>query len=145
MKNGKRSKVVHGVLLDTHVWIWLMEGINISPKHQKMINDTAKNSEVAIAAISLWEMSMLVSKERIRLEKPVLAWIKDALAIPGLTLKPITPEIAVESSALPDGFHGDPADRLIVATARLHQLTLLTRDKNILAYSKKDYLSALLL
>ncbi len=133
-----------GILLDTHVWIWLMEGApELGLTHQKMINQAAQESLVGIAAISLWEMSMLTMKRRVRLEKPLLTWIKDALALPGIELKPLTPEIAVESSQLPDGFHGDPADRLIVATARVHGLSLLTRDEKILDYVKQEYLDAI--
>jgi PIN domain nuclease of toxin-antitoxin system len=133
-----------GLLLDTHVWIWLLEGAaDLSRKHQKIVNEAAQNSYVGIAAISTWEVGMLVMKGRIRLEKPVLSWIKDALALPGIELLPLTPEIAVESTQLPDGFHGDPADRLIIATARLHQLTLLTHDRKIIDYAKKDYISAI--
>jgi PIN domain nuclease of toxin-antitoxin system len=133
-----------GLLLDTHVWIWLLEGTaDLSRKHQKIVNEAAQNSYVGIAAISTWEVGMLVMKGRIRLEKPVLSWIKDALALPGIELLPLTPEIAVESTQLPDGFHGDPADRLIIATARLHQLTLLTHDRKIIDYAKKDYISAI--
>ncbi len=133
-----------GLLLDTHVWIWLMEGAaNLSRKHQKIVNEAAQNSYVGIAAISAWEVGMLAMKGRIRLEKPVLSWIKDALALPGIELLPLTPEIAVESTQLPNDFHGDPADRLIIATARLHQLTLLTHDGKIIDYAKKDYISAI--
>lgn len=132
-----------GILLDTHAWIWLMEGSpELSHKLQKKINQAAKNQSVAIAAISLWEISMLERKGRIRLEKPLLIWLKEALALPGMELMPLTLEIAVESSQLPNGFHGDPADRLIVATARIHQLNLLTRDEKILEYAEKDYLLA---
>ncbi len=133
-----------GLLLDTHVWIWLMEGAaDLSRKHQKIVNEAAQNSYVGIAAISVWEVGMLAMKGRIRLEKPVLSWIKDALALPGIELLPLTPEIAVESTQLPNDFHGDPADRLIIATARLHQLTLLTHDGKIIDYAKKDYISAI--
>lgn len=63
--------------------------------------------------------------------------------MPGVVLKPLIPEIAVESVQLPDSFHGDPADRMIVATARVHQLTLLTHDKKILDYAKKEYVSVM--
>ncbi|MDF3055752.1 MAG: hypothetical protein K0Q74_1659 [Gammaproteobacteria bacterium] len=133
-----------GLLLDTHVWIWLMEGsVELSRKKQQMIDEAARHSIVGIAAISVWEMAMLVEKGRIKLEKPLLAWVQDSLALPGIELKPLTPEIAVESSQLPDGFHGDSADRLIVATARVHQLTLLTYDKKILRYAEEEYLSAI--
>lgn len=132
-----------GILLDTHVWIWLMDGAAfLTQKHKKLINAAALDNNVCIAAISMWEVSMLVQKKRIILEKPVLAWLDEALSLPGINLKPLTPDIAAHSSELPenDKFHGDPADRLIVATARIHGLTLLTRDKKILSYAK-DYLS----
>jgi PIN domain nuclease of toxin-antitoxin system len=133
-----------GILLDTHVWIWLMEGApELGRAHQKIINQAAQHSLVGIAAISLWEISMLIKKGRIRLEKPLLTWIKESLAMPGIELKPLTPEIAVENSQLPDGFHGDPADRLIVSTARVHGLSLLTRDEKILEYVKQEYLDAI--
>jgi PIN domain nuclease of toxin-antitoxin system len=135
---------MRGLLLDTHVWIWLMEGsLELGHKQQKTINEAAQLGVVGIAAISVWEVAMLVEKKRIKLEKPLLAWVQEALALPGVELKPLTPEIAVESSQLPDGFHGDPADRLIVATARMHQLTLLTHDQKILDYAKKEYLSTI--
>jgi len=133
-----------GLLLDTHVWIWLMSGnAALSAKHQKIINEAAINSEVAISAISTWEIAMLVMKDRIRLEKPVLNWVQDALALPGIELKPLSPEIAVESTQLPDHFHGDPADRIIVATARIHRLTLLTHDQKMIDYAKKSYVAVL--
>jgi PIN domain nuclease of toxin-antitoxin system len=134
-----------GLLLDTHVWIWLMEGsLELNRKQQKIINEAAQHSVVGIAAISVWETAMLVEKGRIKLEKPVLAWVQEALALPGIELKALSPEIAVESTQLPNGFHGDPADRLIVATARMHRLILLTRDQRILDYADKKYLCAML-
>jgi PIN domain nuclease of toxin-antitoxin system len=137
------SSIVKGLLLDTHTWIWLMEGKELNLSVQKIINDAAKEKSINIAAISTWEIAMLVSKGKVKLEKPLLAWIQDSLALPGLALKPLTPEVSVESTALPEGFHGDPADRLIVATARIYQLTLLTRDQKILDYAKKHFVSAM--
>ncbi len=136
--------MMRGLLLDTHVWIWLMGGSpELNSAQQEIINQATRESVVGIAAISVWETAMLVQKGRIQLEKPLLAWVQEALALPGIELKSLTPEIAVESSQLPDGFHGDPADRLIVATARIHQLTLLTSDRKILDYAKRGYLSVM--
>lgn len=135
-----------GLLLDTHIWIWLMEGIPLlGNKYKKLINTATQNSGVYIAAISTWEVSMLAMKKRIVLEKPVLAWLNQALALPGVTLKELTPDIAAESCELPenDKFHGDPADRLIVATARVYGLTILTHDKKMLGYAKQDYVSVI--
>lgn len=135
---------MNGLLLDTHVWIWLLAGHEmIRPKQKKLIEEAASESLIAIAAISTWEIAMLVAKGRIILEEPVLSWLQVALNLPGVELKPLTPDIAVESSQLPGDFHGDPADRLIVATARVHQLTLLTHEEKILTYAKQHYLSAI--
>jgi len=86
---------------------------------------------------------MLEAKGRIRLSKDCLAWVHDALASPGISLVPLTPEIAVESCRLPGTFHGDPADRILVATARLLGATLLTRDTGILAYGKGNRVSTM--
>jgi PIN domain nuclease of toxin-antitoxin system len=133
-----------GLLLDTHVWIWLMEGIPmLGNKYKKMIDRAAQNTGVNIAAISTWEVSMLAMKKRIVLEKPILTWLNQALVLPGIELKELSSEIAAESCELPENdiFHGDPADRLIVATARVHGLTILTHDKKILSYAKKSYIS----
>ena len=77
---------------------------------------------------------MLEAKGRIRLGSPCQQWVEEALATPGLTLVPLTPEIALDSSRLPGDFHGDPADRIIVATARRLGARLLTRDEKLLAY-----------
>lgn len=133
-----------GLLLDTHVWIWLMEGIPLlGSKYRKIINEAVLQTQVNISAISLWEVSMLVMKSRIKLEKPISAWIEESLSLPGMALKPLTPHIAIEACQLPEGFHGDPADRLIVATARLHNLVLLTHDSKIIEYANKEYLSVI--
>lgn len=133
-----------GLLLDTHVWLWLLNGnAAITPKHRKIINDAAQTNDVFIAAISLWEVSMLAAKERIIIEKPVLAWMEEGLALPGIAAKPLTPEIAADSCQLPGDFHGDPADRLIIATARIHSLNLLTHDQKIINYARKKYISVI--
>lgn len=125
------------ILLDTHVWLWLLlEEKKLAPKTLSIIEEAIINSEIFISAITLWEVSMLAKKERIILEQPTLAWITQALKAPGTNLLPLTPEIAVESAELPGEFHGDPADRIIVATARIHELYLVTRDERILDYGK---------
>jgi PIN domain nuclease of toxin-antitoxin system len=135
---------MNGLLLDTHVWIWLMNGsVEIANSLQKKINTVAKQAAINIAAISVWELAMLVSKNRVKLGKPVMAWIDEALALPGIVLQPLTKEIAVESTQLPFECHNDPADRMIIATARIHQLTLITADQKIMDYAKQKYLSAI--
>jgi PIN domain nuclease of toxin-antitoxin system len=83
---------------------------------------------------------MLEVKRRINFEIECMDWINKALNIPGLSLVPLTPEIAILSSRLPGDFHGDPADRIIVATARKIGATLITSDNQILIYGKQNYL-----
>ncbi len=84
---------------------------------------------------------MLESKGRIQLSLPCGAWVQQALAIPGLIVAPLTPEIAIESCNLPPSFHGDLADRIIVATARKMSARLLTRDEKIIEYGRKRHVS----
>jgi PIN domain nuclease of toxin-antitoxin system len=133
-----------GLLLDTHVWIWYVIGSNeINKSLRKEIGDAIKNNNIYIAAISLWEISMLASRRRVILEMPCLEWIKNAINYTHAKILQLSPEIAVESSNLPDSFHDDPADRLIVATARVEALIIVTRDKRIFEYSKRKYISAI--
>jgi len=132
------------ILLDTHTWIWLINGQpKFSSKILKLINQAASANAIFVSAISVWELSMLESKERIILTQPVNDWIKDALNAPGIQLIPLLPEISVESCRLPGNFHGDPADRIIVATARIKKLSIITKDKKILTYSKNHWVSAI--
>ena len=123
------SKLEQDILLDTHTWIWLFNGASeLSQEVIIQINRAGKQGQVFIAAISVWELSMLVAKNRITLSKPINQWVQESLSQPGVNLSPLTPEIAIESSFLPGEFHGDPADRIIVATARINNLIIFTRD-----------------
>jgi len=105
------------------------------------IQKSVKDNSVLISAISLWEVAMLVSKGRIVFSENTMEWLNHASSAPGLSICPLSPEIAYESTVLPGDFHGDPADRMIVATARVLNATLLTFDKEIVKYSQKGYLN----
>lgn len=130
----------NGLLLDTHVWIWLNNGSSeLKPAAIREIDRAAENGELFISAISVWEIATLVSKKRILLRTAIQEWIDQALSQPGVELIPLLPAIAVESTALPDGLNADPADRIIVATARIRSLTLMTRDDNMKHYAKAGY------
>jgi len=133
------------IVLDTHTWIWTINGDSKikSSGFLNIINKNVKEHSILIPAISLWELSMLVSKERIILSENTLDWIKLASSAPGMSIYPVSPEIAYESTVLPGEFHGDPADRMIVATARVLNATLLTFDKQILKYSLKGYVKTI--
>jgi PIN domain nuclease of toxin-antitoxin system len=134
----------HGILLDTHILLWLMEGTpEFSKNTLQIIEQAATKNSIFVSSISIWEISMLEAKGRIILSQPITDWVKQTLLSPGIQLAPLTPEISIESSNLPDNFHGDPADRIIVATARIENLMLITKDKKILAYGKHHCVSVL--
>jgi len=130
---------MNGVLLDTHTWIWYVNGdTTLKSGAKKRISEAALNGMLFVSAISTSEVAMLEAKGRISLTIPTLQWVESALDCLPIQLSPLTPKITVESCQLLD-MHGDPADRLIVATARVENLTLLTRDKNIQKYAKKKH------
>jgi PIN domain nuclease of toxin-antitoxin system len=134
-----------GILMDTHIWIWLMEGnpVLIGSKALTLIEKAAESGLLSVSVISVWEIGMLESKSRITLNVPCMEWIDKALILPGLHLIPLSPEIAIESTRLPNIFHGDPADRIITATARVNDITLITKDKKILAYGESGFLKVI--
>ncbi len=119
------------VLLDTHVWVWwsIQDMTCLSPKAKKTLHAAPKKW---IAAISCWELAKLVEKRRLGLKIPTLEWMRRSLHEGDLRIADLTPEIAVESTLLA-GFHADPADQLIVATARLAGLPLVSADQRIAA------------
>lgn len=133
------------LLLDTHIFIWLMNGnTTLSSNTQERIEMAVKaEGSIAISAISLWEISMLHSRKKIVLNQPCLNWIKNSLQAPGIHLAELTPEIVVDSCSLPNEFHGDPADRLIVSTARILGVPLITRDEKILSYSHQGFVKCI--
>lgn len=122
------------ILLDTHVWWWsLTEPERLSETAVGLIRRTKANQR-AIASISIWEFAMMAAKNRIELKVPVTTWLFRAIHDTGLKVVELSPEIAVGSCRLPGDFHKDPADRIIVATARAHHFSLLTKDRKILDY-----------
>ena len=122
------------ILLDTHIWVWLVsESPQLSPRHLQSIQQH-EAAGLGVSIISCWEVAKLVEKGRLTLNCPVADWISAALGYPHVTLLPLTPEIIVDSTQLPAGFHTDPADQMIVATSRVLGADLLTVDSKILAY-----------
>ena len=126
------------LLLDTHVWIWLSSGKNelLSTKLKEAMNSSGHNW---ISAISCWELAKLEEKKRIGFSIPMLTWIRRSLNEYNIRVADLSPEIAVESTGLRD-FHGDPADQIIVATARILSMRLATADRQILDYPDVDTL-----
>ncbi len=120
------------VLLDTHVWVWwLTRGPRLSRMESKALDAEAERGGLFLAAISLWEVQMLHGKGRLELPLAFSEWLERAAAPRMLTLVPLDVGVILALDKLPPSFHGDPADRLIVATARAHGLPLATHDANI--------------
>jgi PIN domain nuclease of toxin-antitoxin system len=122
-------------LLDTHTWIWWnMRPQNLSPNVLNLIGNEKEYDELLLSAISPWEFSKLLEKKRVGISYSAEEWISAALKMPRLRFVNLTPTIAYRSTVLPPSFHDDPADQIIVATAREENATILTKDRRILNY-----------
>lgn len=133
------------LLLDTHIWIWALNGVRgaLSASSIAMLNQASAHGGLLVSAISVWEVAVLSSKRRISLAQPIDAWVSAGLSAPGIRLVPLTPEIAIDSTRLPGVTHGDPADRIIIATARRMAATLVTSDRAILDYANAGHLQVI--
>ena len=122
-------------LLDTHTWIWWsMHPKMLSRKVKALIEDIKKYEEILLSVISLWEFCKLLEKGRLAISCDTEEWIKQATIMPKLRIVSLSPSIAYRSTVLPQPFHDDPADQIIVATAREENATILTIDKRIHSY-----------
>ena len=120
------------VLLDTHVWVWwLSRESPLSAAQRSALDAAAERRELCLAAISLWEAQMLHAKRRLELPLPFSAWLSHAADERMLTVLPLDARAVLALGELPASFHGDPADRMIVATARAHSLPVATHDARI--------------
>ena len=133
---------MHSLLLDTHIFVWLIaKNGQLTQKDKDRIEAcTQSEGKILVSAISIWEIGMLSQKGRLTMQEPVLQWVKEAIEAPYIQLVPLSPEIAIESCQLPGEFHGDPADRILVATSRVLNVPLLTRDNHIRTYAQGGYL-----
>ena len=122
-------------LLDTHTWIWwVSEDARLSRKALSALKQAQSQDDLWLSMISLWEVSKKVEKRQLILDRPLEQWLDAATFIAGLHLWELTRPVIVQSCALPAPFHGDPADQLIVATARLHEALLISKDQKIRSY-----------
>jgi len=120
------------VLLDTHIWVWwLTPGSPLSRAERNALDAKAAHRELILPAISLWEAQVLHAKRRLDLPLPFAEWLARATDERMISVLPLSVEVVLALDVLPASFHGDPADRLIVATARAHALPLATHDAAI--------------
>jgi len=141
------------VVLDTHVWKMYVDGEGLDAKTVRRIDAAGASGHLYVAAVTVWELAMLAARpprppaahassrrtgarerRKLTLNAPTLAWITEAVHASRVVVYPLDPAIAVDSAELP-AFHGDPADRMIVATARHLGAVLVTRDAKILDYA----------
>ena len=128
------------LILDTHVWLWLMDGDPRLGDSLIGITETASvESRLAVCDVSIWEVVALEAAGRVAFTMPVEMWLDDALATPGLRVIPIERALAVESARLPGSFDGDVPDRFIVAAARITGGAIVTADPRIIAYGNQGY------
>jgi len=133
------------ILLDTQIWVWwVSDSKRLTDRHREIL-EHGEDRNFCVSIYSCWEVAKLVEKGRLQLEAPVREWLKTALEKPGIQLINLDFDIIVESTRLPDRFQGtreerlkDPADQLIVATAKLLNCKLMTEDRQILAYEHVD-------
>lgn len=125
-------------LLDTHILVWWRQDFKLLGKAQAhVLSSLEEHGQVAgLSAISLRELAKMIQRRRIEVDTPLETWLGGVASHPLLTIVPITGSVAAESVQLGDDFHRDPADQIIVATARCHDLTLITADERIRRWGK---------
>ncbi len=117
------------IVLDTHAWLWwASDSRELSAPAR---GEIAAASRIGICSISCWEIAMLAERGRIVLDREVLPWVEQALALPRVELLPITPAIAVRSASFSRRFPGDPADRIIAASAIAFRARLVSKDRRM--------------
>lgn len=123
-------------LLDTHAWLWwVTDDRRLSRRARTAIDTAQRDDNVWLSLISVWEIAKKVEKHQLVLDRPLSDWLDAATSMPGLQLAELTRPILVDSCALPPPFVGDPADQIIVATARYHRAIVVSKDRRIRQYA----------
>lgn len=141
MSEAREAAEDKPIILDTHLWVWLMEGeerLGASGLRVEL-ERAARGERLFVSAVSVWEIAMLEAAGRLRFTVPCVTWLREALATPGLRMVPLSAPVALDSARLPGVFDGDPADRIIVATARSLGGRLATADDRLIAYGEAGF------
>ena len=137
----KGPVMVRPVLLDTCAAIWLMDGAPMLPASLETVRLAQKaHAGIFVSPITAWEIATLQRKNRIQLNRPPDVWFMTLLALPGVRLAVLSPEVLVASALLPDNAPRDPADRIIAATARAFGYTIVTRDGELVPYAASGHI-----
>ncbi|HEY2850482.1 MAG TPA: type II toxin-antitoxin system VapC family toxin [Gemmatimonadaceae bacterium] len=129
-----------GLLLDTHAWLWTLNGDagGMASQAIVLIESAAARSQLCVSDISFWEVALKAAKGKLSLGVESTIWLARAAATPGITGLPITREVLVQSTLLPGALHGDPADRILLAQAQISGLSLLTCDQLVIEYAARE-------
>lgn len=130
------------MLLDTHVWIWFATDAprRLGPRTRRQLGRPAARQPLAVSVISAFEIAALHTAGRLQFTQPVERWIRESVARGGFRVFGIDADITVDAGLIPAAALADPIDRLLVATAREHQLPLATCDRRILDYASRTRL-----
>jgi PIN domain nuclease of toxin-antitoxin system len=132
------------LLLDTCAAIWITENEELAEEAVQAMDDAYRaGSAVFVSPITAWERALLSAKGRLRSPVQPLAWFERLVRDAQLTIAALTPSMMVDAWFLPGSLHNDPADRILIATARTLDLTLVTRDRPILDYADKGHVRAI--
>jgi len=122
-------------VLDTCTWLWLSAAPGkLSRPARNLVQRERRRGGLVVSVFSVWEIAKLVQKRKLQFSIPYREWLAAAMQAEGITMHPLTPEVCMESTELPGVFHGDPADQIIVATARLLSAPVVTSDRKIREY-----------
>ena len=132
------------LLIDTHVLLWLVfADPQLKPSVRLLLQEASLANQIFLSPISMWEIALKHSRGKLQLDRPIREWLTQATQLPGMHLAQLTPAIAAECAELPAAFHGDPADRIIAATARSEGFTLITHDSKLLKLANRGFLKAI--
>jgi PIN domain nuclease of toxin-antitoxin system len=135
--------VNRGVLLDTHALLWLVSGEKLAEPAREAIRAAAAGSALFVSPFSSWEIATLIRKRRLALNQDVEDWFEGVLKIPGVALANIDWKVLTRSVTLPGDPPKDPADRILISTARRQQLSMITRDREILEFARAGHVDAI--
>ena len=126
------------MLLDTHIWLWYLEGAEreLASAALELLRRANRAHQLFVSDVSVWEIGTKVAKGRLRLALDVSLWVARAERAPGVTFLPLDRPTLLLSTALPGEVHGDPADRMLIASAVLHRCALVTADRTIIGYAR---------
>jgi PIN domain nuclease of toxin-antitoxin system len=126
------------LLLDTHVWIWHVEGdaSRMVPGTTALLDRSGAQSRLFVSDISYWEVAVKAAKAKIAFSVDVAVWLQRAEQAPGIRFQALTRPVLLQSTRLAGPVHNDPADRMLIATSQVHGIPLVTADRQIIAYAK---------